>query len=177
MFFKMLEGSDGVDCSKVLYQAGLFYFGYPPHDLQTIMPNCVFVMSQTNPGPVRPEQGVAFGLVIQATANRFDDAIVRDTSDVYYNQGSIVPVPQMPIKAPGGAVGISKILSGADADKCAATLFDSFLIPDQGQATGGSVRITSHPNLKADGVDRSKDFDFVVRAVAATFADAQVSDP
>jgi hypothetical protein len=176
MFFKMLEGSDGVDCSKVLYQAGLFYFGYPPHDLQTIMPNCVFVMSQLNPGPVRPEQGIAFGLVIQATANQFQNVIARETPDVYYNEGSVVPVTQMPTKAPDGTVGIAKILSGTDAANCAATLFDSGLIPDQGQAAGGSVKITSRPQLRADDVDRSRDFDFVVRATAATFADAQVSD-
>jgi hypothetical protein len=177
MFFKMLEGFDAVDCSKRLYNAGLLYFGYPPHDLDTIKPNSVFVMSQTDPGPVSPEQGTAFGLVVQATAQKYDNVIVRDSSDEYFNMGTIVPVAEMPTTAPAGTLGIPKIISGADAAKCAACLFNASLIPNAGQADAGSVKITSHPQLRADTVDRSQDFDLVVRAAAATFGDAQVSDP
>jgi hypothetical protein len=177
MFFKMLKGFDAIDCSKRLYNSGLLYFGYLPHDLSSFMQDCVFVMSQTDPGPVSTEQGTAFGLVLQATAQKYDNLEVRDSSDEYIDMGIVVSVPEMPTTAPAGAVGIPKIISGADAAKCAACLFNASLIPVPGQADGASVRISSHPQLGAGGVDRSQDFDFVVRATAATFPDAQVSDP
>ena len=175
MLFKVLEGFDAIACAKRLYNAGLFYFGYLPHDLDTIKPNWVFVMSQLETGPESPQQWVAFDQVIKATAKKYGNVLVRDTSPIYFNQGSVIPV-ETPPKPPDNAPGISKLISGTHAADCATRLLDSGLIVKQDQPAGGPVKVTSHPELRSDNVDQSQDFDFVVRATAETFGDANVSD-
>jgi hypothetical protein len=175
MLFKVLKGFDAIACGTRLYNAGLFYFGYPPHDLTPIKADWVFVMSQLDVGPESPQQRVAFDLVINATAKKYGDVLVRDTSGDLYNQGSVIPVtrPPNPLQ---NAPGISKLISGTNAADCASTLLDSGLIVSKDQTDGGYVKITSRPELSADNADQSRDFDLVVRATAEIYDDAKVSE-
>jgi hypothetical protein len=173
MIFKMLKGFDAQTCATHLYNAGLFNFGYPPRFL-SVLQDWVIVMSRVDPGPLNPQQREAFGLVIQAAAQQSGDVIVRDTPGQFEVQGTIIPVTAPPAPS-AGAPGIVKYLSGANAGDCAARLSDSYLIAGS-QPAAGSVRIASRPELDPNNAVQAADFDFVVKAVAAMFTDAAVSD-
>jgi hypothetical protein len=175
MLFKMLEGFDAKDCAIRLYNAGLFEFQFPPHDLSVIMANSVIVMSWHNVGPNGPQDRIAFDRVIEANRKKFGNVLVRDTPGQFFNQGTVIPV-KIPPAAPQGAPGITKFISGAGAADCAATLSDSGLIAEKDQSDPGFVKITSRHELKAENPDQADAFDSVVRATADDFPDAKVSD-
>lgn len=174
MLFKVLKGFDAIACASRLYNAGLCYFKYPPHDLTTAgFTNWVFLMSQLNVGPGSPEQWEAFDGVIKAAAKNYGDVLVRETTPALFNMGRVIPVN---IPADSTKAGIIKFISGSNAADCAAMLLGSGLISSSDQSDG-RVKITSQPELRPDIAEQSQAFDIVVRTVAETFADARVSDP
>jgi len=171
MIFMMLKGADAKACSIRLYYAGLFNFGFPPHDLSVIFPNWVIVMSRV-PGPLNAKERDAFRFVIETTAEQSGDVLVRDTPGDHWNEGTVVVPPLNTTKGPG----IKKFISGGRANACAATLLSSYLISNSNPNAGGYVEITSNLDLDAANADQSRDFDFVIKAVADQFDHAQVSD-
>jgi hypothetical protein len=177
MLFKVLKGFDAIACSTRLYNAGLFYFKTVPRDLTTAgYYNWVFVMSQLNVGPEGEQQRAAFNRVIQATAATFGDVIVTDTDNlVFSEEGKLVPVT-IPPDPSAGASGITKLISGNNAGDCATALLDSGLIVSKNQIDGTTIKVASHPELRGDNADQSRDFDLVVKATAGTFDDAKVTD-
>ena len=181
MLFKVIKGFDAIACARRLYNAGLFYFDYPPHDLTAIHADWVFVMSQINPrneqnpGPITPKQRQAFGFVIESVGATYGDVWVRDTPGDLFNQGTPISVKQ-PQKASDNAPGIRKVLVGSNAMACAATLVDSGLILKVKNAEEKSVEITSRGELNAADADQAADFDFVVKTVAQRFDGIQVTD-
>ena len=175
MIFKMLEGFDAVACATCLYNAGLFNFPLPPRDLSVVHTNWVIVMSQVDPGPLKPEERDAFGFVIEATAAKYPDVLVRDTPGNFWNQGTIIHVTEPP-PAPKNAPGIKKYISGANAIDCATILSNSYLIAEKSQNPAGYVEVTSRHELDAGNADQSRDFNFVVSAVAEKLGDADVGD-
>jgi hypothetical protein len=175
MIFKMLEGFDAKQCGTGLYNAGLFNFGFPPRDLSVVHANWVIVMSRVNPGPLNSEERDAFGFVIEATAEKYGDVLVRDTPGDFWGQGTVIPVTEPPV-APKNAPGIRKFISGAKAIDCATTLLNSFLIAEMNQNDSGYVEVTSRHELDAGNADQARDFNFVVKAVAEKFDNAQVTD-
>jgi len=176
MIFMQLEGFDAADCAIRLYNAGMFFFGYRPHSL-TFDHRLVFVMSQLWVGDdlessPPPPDGAALTRIMEATAHKYDDAIVRRANGRDYNQGTPIGV-EIPFKRTGS--GIIKYLSGSKADAYAKTLFDSGLIVTK-DLVNGVYRITSRHLLRTDNADQSRDFDRVVRAAAKEFGDVIVSD-
>ena len=171
MIFMMLKGFDAKDCSIRLYNAGLFNFPFPPRDLSVIFPNWVLVMSRV-PGPLNARQRDAFRFVLETTAEKSGDVLVRDTPGDHWNEGTVVKPPVATVNGPG----IRKLISGAKASNCADTLAESFLIAKKIPTDSNHVEVTSNPELDAGNPDQSRDFDFVVRAVADKFDQAQVTD-
>ncbi|HKD69197.1 MAG TPA: hypothetical protein VKB84_20320 [Candidatus Binataceae bacterium] len=169
MIFKVLKGIDSAKCTSCLYNAGLFFLDYPPHDLTTAgFTNWIFVIGQLN--VITPSQKSALDAVIQATTEQYG-VIVSDSTPGFFDMGTLLaPIP--PEDPPNA--GISKLISGADAAACAAMLLDCGL-SSSNQAVGSNVRITSQLRLSATNADQSGAFDSVVRAFAATFTNAQVS--
>ena len=176
MIFMQLEGFDAADCAIRLYNAGMFFFGYRPHSL-TFDHRLVFVMSQLWVGDdleknPPPPDGPALTSIMEATAHKYEDAIVRRANGRDYNQGTPIGV-EIPFKRTG--YGIVKFLSGNKADDFGKTLFDSGLIVAKDQING-IYRVTSRHQLRTDNADQSRDFDRVVRAAAKEFGDVTVSD-
>jgi hypothetical protein len=176
MTFMHLLGFDPAAlCATRLYNAGLFFFGYPPHKL-TLDQYRVFVMSQLwvgdKPDHQPPPNGPAFIRVMEATAKEYKGVTVRLANSGDWNMG--YPITQeIPITQKGG--GITKYLWGNKAGECSGILFDSGLIGGTDQ-TNGVYKITSRVQLRANNPDQSGDFDHVVKAAAKDFGDVNVSD-
>ena len=169
-----LKGSDAAKCAIRLYNAGLFYFGYRPHDLTPFDTNVVFVMSQLGVGKELqpPVDRSAFAQVIEATAKEFG-VLVREANGGFFNQGTPIG-NEIPLKPSAG--GINKFISGTRAGEFATTLLNAGLIVTKDQINDACVRVTSQPQLTTQNSDQSRDFDLVIKATAGAFGDVTVSD-